>query len=122
MSNKILVKVGSLDLTPYLMDYKTDYNVLVADTGRNAAGNLRLQVINRKAKLNIRFRPLNEDEMKTILLAIKPFTGLSVQFWDVEQKAQRTITCYTNTASPDMYWNKGENALYKDMSLALIEL
>lgn len=122
MTTKVLVKVGATNLTPYLKGYTVDYNVLVADTGRNARGNLRLQVINRKAKLNLVFRPMNEEEMSIVLLAIKAFSPLTVEYWDVESQTQKTAQMYPNTASPNMYWNAAENALYQDLSLNLIEL
>jgi hypothetical protein len=122
MSNKILVKVGSLDLTPYISSYKPEYNVLVADTGRSALGNLRIQVVNRKVKLNITLRPLSQSELTPIFAALEPFAKLTVEYWDVKSGTQKTIFCYPSTLSPDMYWNYQQNAFYKDLSFSLIEL
>ena len=121
MSNKILLRVGSTNLTEYVKSYQVDYNVLVKDEGRNARGNLTLSVLNRKAKVNIVFRPLNEAEMATILSAVEGFV-LSVQFWDPQTETQKTKTMYVNTASPNMYSNRAESALYNDLSLNFIEL
>lgn len=126
MADKILVKIGSVDLSPYIKTYKVDYNVLVRDDGRNAAGNATINIVNRKYKINTVLRPLTEAEMTILLDAIQPFV-MSVQFWDTKTKTQLTRTMYVNTASPDMYWNKQvsagvQEALYNDLPLNWIEL
>lgn len=121
MPSKILVKIGSTDLTSYIKSYQLDYNVLVKDEGRNARGNLTLSVLNRKAKVNVVFRPLNETEMALVLTTIKGFV-MNVEFWDTETQTQKTKQMYVNTASPDMYSNRAQKALYNDLSLNFIEL
>ena len=119
--SKILAKIGSFDLTPFIKSYQLDYNVLVKDEGRNARGNLTLTVLNRKAKVNLVFRPLNETEMKNILVAIQPFV-FTVEYWDAQTQTQKTASMYVNTASPNFYTNAGEVGIFNDMSLNFIEL
>ena len=119
--SKILLQVGATDLTSYVKSYKLDYNVLVKDDGRNARGNATINIVNRKAKLNVVFRPTSEAEMASILTSIVGFV-VSVQFWDVKSQTQLTKTMYTNTPSPDMYWNANNTALYNGFSLNFIEL
>jgi len=121
MSNKILLKAGDTDLTPYIKSYQLDYNVLVKDEGRNARGNLSLSILNRKAKVNVVFRPLNEEEMALVLGVAHAFV-MDIQYWDSRTEAQRTAKMYVNTASPNMYSNRNETALYNDLSLNFIEL
>jgi hypothetical protein len=121
MSNKILLKVGSTDLTQYLKSYQVDYNVLVKDEGRSARGNLSLSILNRKAKVNVVFRPLNETEMALVLGVAHAFV-MNVQYWDTRTQTQRTVQMYVNTPTPNMYSNRAEKALYNDLSLAFIEL
>ena len=120
MPDKILIQVGATNLTSYIKSYKVDYNVLVRDDGRNAAGNATINIVNRKYKLNVVFRPLNETEMAALLTAISSFE-MSVQFWDPKTQTQLTKFMYINTPSPDMYWNAAQAAIYKDLSLNFIE-
>ena len=119
--SKILLQIGTTDLTPYIKSYKIDYNVLVKDDGRNASGNATINIINRKSKLNVVFRPTSEAEMATILAAIGSFV-VSVNHWDVKSQSQLTKTMYVNTPSPDFYTNRNETGLFNELPLNFIEL
>lgn len=121
MPDKVLLKIGAVDFTPYLKNYKLDYNVLVKDTGRNAKGNLTISVINTKAKIHTVFRPMDENEMAALLTAMKPFV-YSIQYWDTETKTQKTGTFYNGTPSSDMFTNRNQTALYNDFEINFIEL
>ena len=117
---KKYIEIGGTDLSQYMSNYKVDYNVLVKDTGRNARGDLTLSVVNRKYKLNVTFRPTNEDETQLILNTISPFV-MTINFWDPETKSQQSGTFYTSTAMPDMMWDKYDSAYY-EFGVNFIEL
>ena len=119
--SKIYVKVGAVDLSPYIKSFKADYNTLVKDDGRNARGTAIINIVNKKMKLNVVFRPTSEAEMSIILNAIEPFV-VSVQYWDVKSQSQIIKSMYINTPSPDFYTDKPSGAVFNEMSLNFIEL
>mgnify|MGYP001111559313 CR=1 FL=1 len=118
---KKLLEIGGVDFTPLVKGYKLDYNVLVKEEGRNARGDLSITILNRKAKLNIVFRPTNETELASLLDAIQPFV-FSITYWDTRTEAQATGTFYSNTASPEFYSNSNDKGIFNDLSINFIEL
>lgn len=118
---KILVQINGTNLTPLIKKYQVDYNVLVKDDGRNAAGNAIINIVNRKTKLVCVFRPMNDAEMASLLNLINPFV-LTVTYWDTKTQAQVSKSMYTGTPSTDFYTNKNDQGLFNDFSLNFIEL
>ena len=121
MADKILLKIGTTDLTSYINSYKIDYNVLTKGDGRNAAGNAITNIINRKVKLSIGFIPMAESEMASILGLISTYE-VSATFWDVKTQTQLTKTMLVNSPSPDFYSNSYQTGVFKDLSLNLVEV
>lgn len=119
--SKILLKIGATDLTPFLKKYQVDYNVLVKDDGRNAAGNAIINIVNRKVKLNCVFRPMSDSEMQTLLALVEPFV-ISVYYWDTKTQTQLTKSMYINTPSTDFYSNANNKGIFNEFSLNFIEL
>ena len=119
--SKILLKIGATDLTPLLKKYQVDYNVLVKDDGRNAAGNAIINIVNRKVKLNCTFRPMSDSEMHSLMALVEPFV-VSVYYWDTKTETQLTKTMYINTPSTDFYSNANNSGLFNDFSLNFIEV
>lgn len=119
--SKILLKIGATDLTPFIKKYKVDYNVLVKDDGRNAAGNAIINIVNRKVKLNCTFRPMSDSAMQNLLALVEPFV-VSVYYWDTKTGSQLTKTMYISTPSPDFYNNANNNGLFNDFDLNFIEV
>lgn len=116
------LKINNTDVSHLVKGLKIGYETLVADgSGRNAAGDTVLDIINRKVKVYATFRPMNGSEMITLLSAISDYV-VNVSFMDSRTNQLTTITCYTGTPEPDYYWIHGSNVLYKEFQLNFIEL
>lgn len=89
---------------------KVDYETLVADTsGRNAQGDMTIDVINHKYKVGVTFRPLTPAEVYYVMDAIKNYK-VKLRFRDPrknpdndQEEPVTEIECYTST--PSITWN-----------------
>ena len=118
----ILLTINEVDYTRLVSKLKIEFNVLVSeDSGRNALGDTTVDIINRKAKINATFRPMDEDAMSALLNAVEPYV-LTVRFRDPHTKSLKTITAYTSVPSPEYMWNLENNTYMYSMSLNFIEL
>ena len=114
-------KINDVDFSGMVSGLKVGYETLVSsDSGRNANGDTVIDVINEKKKVYITFRHTTDDEMKSILDAIKDYV-VNVSFLDPMTKALTTITTYTGTPEPE-YYTISNKTIYKPMSLNFIEL
>lgn len=114
-------KIGNVDFSAMVSGLKVGYETLVSDqSGRNAAGDTVIDVINRKTKLYVTFRHTTADEMNRLLQAVKGFV-LSVTYLDPETKQQKTITAYTGTPEPE-YYTISNKTIFNPLSLNFIEL
>jgi hypothetical protein len=116
------LKINNTDISHLVKGMKIGYETLVADgSGRNAAGDTVLDVINRKVKVYVTFRPMDGAEMKNFLALIKDYV-VNVTFMDSKTNALTTAQCYTGTPEPEYYWILGNQVLYKQFNLNFIEL
>lgn len=118
---RILLRIGGTDFTDYLSEYEDEENVLVKDEGRNARGDLRITILNRKAKVYTTFRPLNDIEMQTLRTALKSFV-LSVTYYNSETGTTRTTNMYVGTGKSSLLTTRKDSGLYKPFSINFIEL
>ena len=101
---------------------KVGYETLVADnSGRNANGDTVLDIINRKVKLYVSFRPMDGGDMASLLSTFSGYV-IPVTYRDSKTNSLKTITCYTGTPEPDYYWILGNEVLYKQLDLNFIEM
>lgn len=115
------LKINNVDYSSLVSGLKVGYETLVSDnSGRNAAGNTVIDVINRKVKLYVNLRHTTQDEMKDFLNAIKDYV-VNVTYLNPETKALSTINAYTGTPEPE-YYTISDKTIYKPMSLNFIEL
>lgn len=115
-------KIGNTDFSSLVSGLKVGYETLVSDkSGRNAAGDSVIDVINRKIKLYVTLRHTTKEEMNSFLNAIKPYV-VSVSFLNPETKALSTITTYTGTPEPEYYTIQDDMTIYKPMNINFIEL
>jgi hypothetical protein len=115
-------KINGTDVSHLVKAMKIDYETLVSDnSGRNANGDTVIDVINRKVKLNITFRAMDQNEMALLLNAIGNYV-VNVTYRDARTNGDKTVTCYTGTPSPDYYFILDNRVLYKEMNLNFIEL
>lgn len=114
--------INGRDVSNLVKGLKVGYETLVSeDSGRNAAGDTVLDIINRKVKLYVTFRPMDGSEMQSLLSAIGPYV-VDVSFRDSRTNSVNTINCYHGTPEPEYYWILGDQVLYKEFSFNFIEL
>lgn len=114
--------INGTDVSDYVMGLKVGYETLVADnSGRNAKGDTVLDIINRKVKLYVTFKPLDGSDMAILLSSFSDYV-IPVTYRDSKTNTTKTITCYTGTPEPEYYWIHGNKVLYKAFSLNFIEM
>lgn len=115
-------KINGTDFSHLVKSLKVGYETLVSDSsGRNAAGNTVIDVINRKIKLYVGLRHTTESEMRSFLSAIANYQ-VEATFLDPETNEFTTITTYTGTPEPEYYTIQANGTIYKPMNLNFIEL
>ena len=116
------LKINNTDISKLVSGLKIGYETLVSDdSGRNANGDTVLDVINRKVKLYVSFKPMDDIDMKNFLTLIKDYV-VNVSYRDSQTNSMKTIRCYTGTPEPDYYWILNDRVLYKAFDLNFIEL
>lgn len=101
---------------------KCDYETLLSEySGRNAAGDNVVDIINRKWKINIVFCPMGQEEMRRLLQTIANYV-VNVSFLNPRTGELTTIRAYTGTPSPDYYRIIEGKILYNAMPLNFIEM
>lgn len=114
--------INGTDISDLVQGMKVGYETLVADgSGRNANGDTVLDIINKKVKVYVTFRPMDESDMMKLMGAIESYV-VPVRFLDSKTNTLKTINCYTGTPEPEYYWIHGGNVLYKSFQLNFIEL
>ena len=115
-------KINDKDFSNLVSGLKIGYEVLVSEnSGRNAAGDTVIDVINRKTKLYVSFRPMFDSDMKRLLGEIESYV-VSVSFRDSKTNVLKTIQCYIGTPEPEYQWVHNGSVLYKAFNLNFIEL
>lgn len=114
--------IGATDVSDLVKSLKVGYETLVSDnSGRNANGDTVIDVINKKVKLYVTFRPMDSEEMARLLGSIENYV-VDVTYRDSKSNSNATITCYTGTPEPDYYFILDDRVFYKEMNLNFIEL
>lgn len=114
-------KINEQDFSHLVSGLKVGFETLVSDkSGRNAAGNTVVDVINRKVKLYVTLRHTTNDEMTSFLAAIKDYV-VNATFLNPQTNTLTTINAYTGTPEPE-YYTISNKTIYKPMSLNFIEL
>lgn len=118
----MILSINGVDVSYLVQGMKVGYEVLVSeDSGRNAAGDTVIDIINRKIKVYVTFRPMSGTDMAKLLGAMESYV-VSVAFRDSKTNATKTITAYTGSPTPEYYWVLGNQTLYKAFDLNFIEL
>ena len=116
------LKIGETDISGMVSGMRPSYEVILSeDSGRNARGDNKVDIINRKVRLDCTFRPLIQPEMDALLAAVETYV-FSMSFLDSKTGELKTIQAYISTASPDYYQITERRILYKPMQLAFIEM
>lgn len=115
-------KINNVDYSHLVSGLRVGYETLVSDkSGRNAAGDNVIDVINRKIKVYVTLRHTTQEEMRAFLNAVKPFV-VNVTFLDPETNQLKTINTNIGTPEPEYYTIQSTMTIYKPMSLNFIEL
>lgn len=116
------LSINGTDVSHLVKGLRVGYETLVSeDSGRNAAGDTVIDIINRKNKLYVTFRPMDGASMATLLSAISPYQ-VSVTYRDSKTNSNKTITCYHGTPEPEYYWIHDNKVLYKELQLNFIQM
>ena len=114
--------INNINFSSLVSGLKVGYETLVSsNSGRNAAGNTVVDVINRKTKLYVTFRHTTQEEMQELLDSVRDYV-VNVSYLDPETKVLKTISAYIGTPEPEYYTIQANTVIYKPMSLNFIEL
>lgn len=114
--------INNKDFSHLVSGLKVGYETLVSDkSGRNAAGDTVIDIVNRKIKVYVTLRHTTDTEMDSFLDAIRDYV-VSVKFLNPETKALTTITTYIGTPEPEYYTIQSGTVIFKPMNLNFIEL
>lgn len=114
-------KINNADFSHLVSGLKIGYETLVSEnSGRNAAGDTVLDIVNKKKKLYITFRHTTNSEMKELMTAIQDYVVV-VSYLDPITQTLETFTAYTGTPEPE-YYTISDKTIFKPMSLNFIEL
>lgn len=115
-------KINGSDFSSLVSGLKVGFETLVSDqSGRNAAGNTVIDVINHKTKVYATLRHTTGAEMKAFLSAITDYV-VTVEFRNPKTGTLSSITAYTGTPEPEYYTIQSDMVIYKPMQLNFIEL
>ena len=115
-------KINNTDFSHMVSGLKVGYETLVSDSsGRNAAGDTVIDVVNKKEKLYVTFRHTTGDEMAQLLSAISNYV-VDVSYLNPTTKQLKTISAYTGTPEPEYYTIQPTHTIYKPMNLNFIQL
>lgn len=115
------------DISNYLAEgSKIGWYDVSKNSGRevsNANGDMILNVINDKYRIDLVTRFLNKQEFLNFFSQITPNPRLYAQFECPFTGQTKTCLMYRGDRASEEYWEKSENnVLYKSVSLAIIEL
>jgi hypothetical protein len=114
-------KINNNDFSHLVLGMKVGYETLVSgESGRNAAGNTVIDIVNKKVKVYLTLRHTTNSEMEGFLGSIQDYV-VDVSFLDPVSQEMRTITAYTGTPEPE-YYTISDRTIFKPLSLNFIEL
>ena len=115
------LKINDVDYSGIVSGLKVGFETLVSDkSGRNAAGNSVVDVINKKFKVYVTFRHTTDAEMSKLLKEIEGFV-VNITFLNPKTQALTTVQAYTGTPEPE-YYTISDKTIFKPMSLNFVEL
>lgn len=116
-------KIGNTDFSNMVSGLKCGFEVLLSEnSGRNAAGDTVVDIVNRKDKIYVTTKYLTDDEMEIFLSAVSDFV-VSISYYNPRTKAIKSnVKCYIGTPEPEYYTIQDGKVLFKPMQLNFIEL
>ena len=116
-------KIGNTDFSNLVSSLKCGFEVLLSeDSGRNASGDNVVDIVNRKDKIYITTRPMNEDEMASFLTAVQPFV-VYISYMNPRTKTIKSnVRYYIAQTEPEFYSIQNGKVLYKPTQINFIEM
>lgn len=115
------LKINGEDFSYLVSGLKVGFETLVSDdSGRTAAGNTVVDVINKKDKVYVTLRHTTQEEMQSFLNAIEDFV-VNISYLNPRTQTIKTIEAYTGTPEPE-YYSISNKTIYKPLSLNFVEL
>lgn len=116
-----VLKLDGTDYSGKVAALKVGYETMVSDkSGRNARGNMTIDIISRKVKVYCTFRPMSAAEMQELLTALQAYV-LQITFLDPETGEEVTKKCYISTPEPQ-YVRGGSAPMFDKLEVNFIEL
>lgn len=117
------LKINNTDISNLISGLKIGYETLVNDetSGRNANGDMMVDIINKKTKLYLTLPYLFEEDMTKFLTLIQNYV-INVEYRDPITHNLKTIKCYTGTPEPEYYCILDNKIIYKPMNINFIQL
>lgn len=120
------VEINGQDISNYLASgSKVSWYDVSKDSGRNttnANGDMILNVINDKYRLDLITRPLTDEEVVTFFREIRKKPTMSVKFLDPFTNTLITKKMYRGDRSAEWLQPHGGSILFQAISQALIEV
>ena len=118
----VYCKIGNTDVSYLVQSMKVDMEVILSDkSGRNAQADNVVDIVARKDKVEIVFRPMDANDMAKLLSAVSDFV-VNLSFLDPRTKQLKTISAYINTPQPEFYCILDGKILYKTLPLNFIQM
>lgn len=114
-----LVKINNTYIT-CLSGYTVEWYDLSLDAGRNANGDMKLNIVNNKYKVILHTPYLEQSDISSLFTLLASGT-LSVTFYNPYTGSTVTKNMYRGDRSINLYWDK-TNKLYEPLDISLIEL
>lgn len=115
-----ILQINGVDFSGLVSGLKVGYETLVSDSsGRNANGDMAIDVINMKRKIYVTLRHTTYAEMQRFLAAINGYT-VTVSYLDPRNNSMQSASTYTGTPEPE-YFNASKQ-IFKPLSINFIEL
>lgn len=116
-----LIKVNGQALNN-IAGYEVSWADLSDNSSRNAQGNMRLNIVNDKRRIDIATTYLKEDELVAFFSKI-PVGELTVEFFDPYTGTTLTRKFYRGDRKVSLHWDLTDKGkLYKPVSIGLIEI
>ena len=85
-----IFKIGATDFSDCVAGLKVSYETLVSDeSGRNANGDMTIDVVNTKVKVSVSFRSMTAVEAQSFLAAVNDYV-INITF--IDPKSNQEVT------------------------------
>lgn len=120
------VKVNGKDLSDYLASRaKVSWYDVSKNSGRevsNANGDMILNIVNDKYRIDLVTRPMTADEVVDFFSEIKKKPTMTVEFLNPFTNQMKTISCYRGDRAVEWFQPYGGQLLFASIQQALVEL